>query len=453
MGAACSSGIEPQKKQKKQRPKKQPRKKRRRKRSRSVSSSSQSHGGRVRSDSESSSDSESEDSSFLTESEDQSNEAIDGVTKVQRKRLSLIGRKVGKMNYKETDEQREKEREKVQNITEQDIASKGHLAGNRLRDRGKPRSHKTTPNSSGFNVLKSVTQCEYVAISKKGYIPYDHEKRNQDSVICIESLKTGVRDDFVVIHFFGVADGHGVVGHVVSQFVTQELPLECERRLKKIKKVQHLTDDCISDILRESILTIAERLDNSDIEIEHSGTTLCCSLIYDNMIYTANVGDSQAMIVLLSPKKKRSVIDLNELHKPELEDEKYRIQKYGGVVAKLPDLPFDDAGPFRVWNREMTGPGLAMSRSIGDGEAHDLGVSSVPTIDVRPLNADCKYICWGSDGVFEFLSSTDVAKIILKYDTIKVMAQKIVNEAVKWWRKMDDVVDDISCVLLKLPDT
>ena len=55
------------------------------------------------------------------------------------------------------------------------------------------------------------------------------------------------------------------------------------------------------------------------------------------------------------------------------------------VVAKLPDLPFEDAGPFRVWNPEMTGPGLAMSRSLGDGEAHDLGVSSVPTIDARPL--------------------------------------------------------------------
>jgi len=361
---------------------------------------------------------------------------IDKKAKRQRKRLSIMGKKVGKMDYGETDEHRQKQQKEVKKITEKDIENQGTL------------QKKTKTSKEGKS-----RECQYVAISKKGYVPYDHDKKNQDSVICRESLKTGIKDDRVVIHFFGVADGHGVVGHFVSQYVTRELPLECERRFKKIKRIADLHDEIITDILSESIINVSDRLDNeSGIEIEHSGTTLCCSLIYDNMIYTANVGDSQGMIVQLSPSNRRSVVDLNELHKPEDKHEKKRIEKYGGVVAKLPDLPFEDAGPFRVWNPEMTGPGLAMSRSLGDGEAHELGVSSVPTIDARPLTPDCKYICWGSDGVFEFLTSDQVSLIILKYDTIKDMAQNIVNEAVKWWRRMDDVVDDISCVLLKLPD-
>jgi len=335
------------------------------------------------------------------------------------------------MDYRETGEDRKRKARDVVHISDRDIQNKGTV-------------RKSSRNSK---------LCQYVAISKKGYIPYDHDKRNQDAVICRECLRTGIKNaEQVIIHFFGVADGHGVVGHYVSNFVTQELPIECENRLLKIKHVEELNDNRISDILHDSIMRVSDRLEKSDIEIEHSGTTLCCSLIYDNMIYTANVGDSQAMIVQMKSDGIRSVVDLNELHKPESKKEKRRIERYGGVVAKLPDLPFEDAGPYRVWNKDMTGPGLAMSRSLGDGEAHDLGVSSVPTIDARPLSPDCKYICWGSDGVFEFLSTDAVAKIILKHDTMKKIAEQIVNEAVKWWRKEDEVVDDISCVLLKLPD-
>jgi len=368
---------------------------------------------------------------------------IDQLSKVQRKRLSIMGKKVGNMDYDESEDARERNRIEVKEITDKDIENQGEFTRSKKISEF-TRSKKTSEGHS--------RECQYVAISKKGYVPYDHDKKNQDSVICRESLKTGILDDRAVIHFFGVADGHGVVGHFVSQYVTRELPLECEKRFKQVKRVDDLTDNLIGDVLQESILAVADGLEESGIEIEHSGTTLCCSLIYDNMIYTANCGDSQGMIIQLSRNNRRSVVDLNELHKPDNPIERKRIEKYGGVVAKLPDLPFEDAGPFRVWNPEMTGPGLAMSRSLGDGAAHDLGVSSVPTIDARPLTPNCKYICWGSDGVFEFLTSDNVSQIMLKYDTIKEMAQNVVNEAVKWWRRMDDVVDDISCVLLKLPD-
>lgn len=327
------------------------------------------------------------------------------------------------MDYKENEKQRAKHRKNVEKITDRDI-----------------RSNK--PNR----------ECQYVCISKKGYVPYDLDKKNQDSVICVDTLKTGIKDERVVIHFFGVADGHGVVGHHVSQFVTKWLPKEIENRLKKIHEEFRLTDDRITDILRDAVLKVARDLEDSDIEIDYSGTTLCCSLIYENVIYTANVGDSQAMICLVNEKNQRAVIDLNVLHKPDDKREKRRIERSGGVVAKLPDLPFEEAGPFRVWNQEITGPGLAMSRSLGDGAAHILGVSSVPTIDVTPLCKDCRYICWASDGVFEFLTSDDVSKIILRHSNIKKMGQAIVNESVKRWRRFDEVVDDISCVLLKLPD-
>jgi len=352
---------------------------------------------------------------------------VDNLTGVQRKRLSMMGKAVGEMDYEETAEHRANQRRKLDKVNKNDI-------------KGVKRRRNTSRD------------CEYIAVSKKGYVPYDKDKKNQDSVICQEVLKTGLIQQKSQIHFFGVADGHGVVGHFVSQFVTKKLPLELEKLLRNVHYEGDLDDDRICDIFQEAILNVAYKLENSDIDVEHSGTTLCCSLIYNNMVYTANVGDSQAMILLLNKRNQRNVIDLNTLHKPDDPEEKARIEAYGGVVAKLPDLPPEDAGPYRVWNHEMTGPGLAMSRSLGDGAAHELGVSNVPTIDVRALTRQCKYITWGSDGVFEFLSSDEVSKIMLKHETIKGMAQAVVNAAVKRWRCYDEVVDDISCVILKLPE-
>jgi serine/threonine protein phosphatase PrpC len=60
-------------------------------------------------------------------------------------------------------------------------------------------------------------------------------------------------------------------------------------------------------------------------------------------------------------------------------------------------------------------PGLAMSRSLGDKLAHSVGVSSLPEVKSYYIKPNDKYIVLGSDGVFEFLSNEEVAKIVLPY--------------------------------------
>jgi len=56
-----------------------------------------------------------------------------------------------------------------------------------------------------------------------------------------------------------------------------------------------------------------------------------------------------------------------------------------------------------------------MSRSLGDGLAHSLGVSTNPEIMRFELEADDKFIIIASDGVWEFLSNEDIAKIVWPY--------------------------------------
>lgn len=56
-----------------------------------------------------------------------------------------------------------------------------------------------------------------------------------------------------------------------------------------------------------------------------------------------------------------------------------------------------------------------MSRSLGDELAHSLGVSSEPEVMRFVLNTDEKFIIIASDGVWEFLSNEEIAKIVWPY--------------------------------------
>jgi serine/threonine protein phosphatase PrpC len=61
---------------------------------------------------------------------------------------------------------------------------------------------------------------------------------------------------------------------------------------------------------------------------------------------------------------------------------------------------------------DQDAPGLAMSRSIGDYIAHTVGVSTDPEVMKFELTPQDKFIIIASDGVWEFLSNEDVAKIV-----------------------------------------
>jgi hypothetical protein len=57
----------------------------------------------------------------------------------------------------------------------------------------------------------------YAGLSKKGYAPYNPRKRNQDSIMMVEDPATGSI-------LFGVLDGHGEAGDLVSHYLTDRLP-------------------------------------------------------------------------------------------------------------------------------------------------------------------------------------------------------------------------------------
>ena len=61
-------------------------------------------------------------------------------------------------------------------------------------------------------------------------------------------------------------------------------------------------------------------------------------------------------------------------HKPNMVGESERIISMNGRVDYYKDMDGKKVGPTRVYARDEDGPGLAMSRSLGDTVAEKLGV-------------------------------------------------------------------------------
>ena len=101
--------------------------------------------------------------------------------------------------------------------------------------------------------------------------------------------------------------------------------------------------------------------------------------------------------------------DLSDDQKPDRPDEMARIQRAGGIVEPVFDENGEPAGPARVWYLAQVAPGLAMARSIGDAVGAMVGVIAEPEITNRALKPEDALCIIASDGLWEFLSSEQVA--------------------------------------------
>merc|ERR1712100_883114 len=123
----------------------------------------------------------------------------------------------------------------------------------------------------------------------------------------------------------------------------------------------------------------------------------------------------------------------------------------GGRIDSFRDANKEPIGPLRVWLKHEDVPGLAMTRSFGDGVAHSVGVNSEPEILELDLGKDDKFIILASDGVWEFLSNEEVANIVAPFFEVKnaeKAAEALVRESyLRWKREEEGIVDDITCVI------
>jgi serine/threonine protein phosphatase PrpC len=112
-------------------------------------------------------------------------------------------------------------------------------------------------------------------------------------------------------------------------------------------------------------------------------------------------------------------------------------------------------GPERIFTKGKNGPGIMMTRSIGDVEAHALGVTDEADVDEVDLNEGEYAVIAASDGLWDKVSDKEVCAVVQKYyksGKVKEMVEELSDAAERKWRDTDDVVDDITIgiVLLKV---
>ena len=295
------------------------------------------------------------------------------------------------------------------------------------------------------NLLKDSVIIEKPKVNKKvmkinsctlaGYTAPGIQKINQDNFF--------IKKDFLnkPEHFYiGICDGHGMQGHLISEYVSKNLPI--------------FLNDISDESIKNAYLTMQNLLqnENSKIDSSLSGTTCTSIIVSLNNVICANVGDSRAILARYE-NGVYNATNLSRDHKPTESDEMKRILSNGGRIKQYYDEKLNEyIGPERIWLKNSEIPGLAMSRSIGDSIAHSVGVISVPEILKFDFIGNEKFIVIASDGIWEYIDSDECIKIIKDYYENNMDAvgglNALVKEAFKRWKIEEDNIDDITAIVL-----
>ena len=239
--------------------------------------------------------------------------------------------------------------------------------------------------------------------------------------------------------YIGVCDGHGEFGHVVSNFVINKLP----------SYIKDLSNESITSAFKK---TNSEIYGNSKLDSSMSGTTVVSIVLTPNNIQCVNLGDSRAALF----KYDNGIYyckNLSRDHKPAEADEARRIDLNGGRVKRCYDEDHKRfVGPERVWMKNKEEPGLAMTRSLGDKIAHNIGVSDEPEFKTFTYDGTEKYIIIASDGLWEYVSGDQCIAIVKPFYEEGLDAQEaalaLTKEAFRRWKRKEVAIDDITVVVI-----
>ena len=311
--------------------------------------------------------------------------------------------------------------------------------------------------------------------SKKGTEEGGKPKENNQDMSIILKNVCNVEN----YNIYGIMDGHGSNGHLVSNFVKEKIEEYFkDKKIYKSKKIMKAVSSIqldISDTIFEKLINnnyeiirnfykkVNDELYNTKFDVHFSGTT--CVLVFKigQKIICSNVGDSRAILVKrkinLNNKDnniKYEYIELSHDHKPNNKEEKERIEKSGGEVSQAYLIGKEEegpTGPFRVWCKECDYPGIAISRSLGDKIAELIGVIAEPDILEFDIDENCKYIIMGSDGLFDYLSDNEIMNIaepfLIRNNPDKACIN-VVEKASQLFKEKEERIDDITINIITL---
>ena len=155
-----------------------------------------------------------------------------------------------------------------------------------------------------------------------------------------------------------------------------------------------------------------------NIDSEFSGTTISSCFILGETLYIINLGDSKLILgQFYSDFNKWESKSLSIEHTLDIPEENERISARGGRIDRMRNEKGEEVGPLRVFdkNKESNFPGLAVSRSIGDNFAKNIGVTYEPEVTKYKLKKEDKIIVIGTDGLFNCLTNDEIIEILGKF--------------------------------------
>ena len=274
-----------------------------------------------------------------------------------------------------------------------------------------------------LGIVKSFAYNSYKGLLKEN---------NEDRVIVVSPIQKPhktIHRSWPKMSYFGIFDGHG--GESCSEFLKNKF-------LNRLIENKNFPFD-IKLSLTETFEKMEEEIYNTNKgkpkeEIDSSGSCALVSIITENKIYIANIGDSRAIMSINNGTK---VKQLTQDHKPNNIKEYERIIKNGGKVYIDDDYQEDDNGKYnendlkyienkidfeKYKNQKDTifrhfPSDLAVLRTIGDLKAkrkeygglpgNIIGIPEIFVYDYSPSN---DFMIMGCDGIYDDLSNEEIVK-------------------------------------------
>jgi len=280
------------------------------------------------------------------------------------------------------------------------------------------------------------------------------------------------------ISYFAIFDGHG--GEECSEFLknnymnylVENANFPFDIKLSMIESFQKIEDDFFK-------LKCKDNLEDSD----KSGSCALVSVIFDNKIYIANIGDSRAIMSMGGGTKVKqltadqkpdnikeferalkngSKIYLDDNDDPDRDESKIEFIKDKAELEKMKEIKENSKEEkiFRVYPSD-----LAVMRTVGDIKAKkkEFGgipgtIINIPEVYIFDINSSDDFIVMGCDGIFDDLSNQEIvnaAWTVFKhrateknYD-IHELTQEACDLVIKFGLEKQ-TTDNLSCIIIGL---
>ena len=245
--------------------------------------------------------------------------------------------------------------------------------------------------------------------------------------------------------FMSVYDGHG--GYSLSEYANNHLFNYFIDSYNELPK--HLsTDEKIKNAILKAFLRIEKEF--YDISYEkylrgegREATLGSCALIgiiYDNKLYISNLGDSKARMFSLPKNSENFLVNkLTKVFNARKKEEQERLIKIwpnDPIIYKCHKnnpkacyvkgrlQPTRTLGDFHLKFKEFNEHTQTKeNKEKYKKEIKDFDgpyINHIPEIKIINLNENDKYILMASDGLWDFLKSSEVSKIIRNYEKEKI---------------------------------